>query len=263
LYKRTAMHQLKYIFSLFLLFSAALKAQQKSSIGLSYGVNSGLLKDLNFSPLHYKETGHLFSLKYLRNNPKSKNIFEVDVDFSSGKTKTDASTFLTSNFIYGKINTSYYRKINASKNNQRNFYAGAGYATNLFYVEWDDNEAFSYVATHGLTLNLKTNYAINQRNQVYSSISIPFLQLLARPPYNGRDEFIIENQNNPAKIFFHGKLATFNQYYGFSWATQYNFSVSKRIDLSLNYNLNLQKVTGGNKLIHLQNQLQAGLNFKF
>jgi hypothetical protein len=263
LYKRTAMHQLKYIFPIFLLFAASLKAQQKSTIGLSYGVNSGLLKDLNFSPLHYQETGRLVSLQYLRNNPNRKNIFEMGIDFSSGKARADVSAFLTSNFIYGKINASYYRKINASKNDQWNFYAGAGYATNLFYVEWDDNEAFSYVATHGLTLNFKTNYAINQRNQVHSSISLPFLQLLARPPYNGRDEFIIENQNNPAKIFFHGKLATFNQYYGFSWATQYHFSMSKHTDLSLNYNLNLQKVTSENRLIHLQNQLQAGLNFKF
>ncbi len=86
---------------------------------------------------------------------------------------------------------------------------------------------------------------------------------MARPPYNGRDEFIIENENSPAKIFFNGKIATFNQYYGFSWKTQYIFTVNKLIDLSANYNLNLQKVTGVNKLTHLQNQLQAGLNIKF
>lgn len=257
------MAKLKYIIPIFLLFTFSLKAQKKHTIGLSYGVNSGLLKDLNYSPLHYKESGHLFSFQYLRHNPKRKNIFEIGIDFSSGKTKTDVSTFLTANYIYGKLNASYYRKINASKNNKWNFYAGAGYATNLFYVEWDDNEAFSYVATHGLVLNFKTNYSINKRNQVYSTISIPFLQLLARPPYNGRDEFIIENENSPAKIFFNGTLTSFNKYYGFSWTTKYIFNVSKLIDLSVNYNLNLQKVTGVNKLTHLQNQVQAGINIKF
>ncbi len=257
------MTKINYILPIFFLFSFSLKAQKKNTIGLSYGVNSGLLKDLNFSPLHYKESGHLLSLQYLRHNPKRKNIFEIGIDFSSGKTKTDVSNLLTANYIYGKINASYYRKINASKNSKWKFYAGAGYATNLFYVEWDDNEAFSYVATHGLTFNFKANYLINKRNQVYSTISIPFLQLLARPPYNGRNEFIIENENSPAKIFFNGKIATFNQYYGFSWTTKYNYSINKLIDLSANYNLNLQKVTGVNKITHLQNQLQAGLNIKF
>ncbi|HRK80451.1 MAG TPA: hypothetical protein PLZ12_03355 [Saprospiraceae bacterium] len=257
------MVKLKFILPILLLFSLSLKAQKKNTIALSYGVNSGLLKDLNFSPLHYKESGHLFSVQYLRHNPRRKNIFEVAVDFSSGKIKTDASTFLTSNFIYGKINASYYRKIKTSESNKYNFYAGAGYTTNLLYFEWDDNEAFSYWATHGLVLNFKANYLINKRNQIFSTISIPFLQLLARPPYNGRNEFIIENQNSPAKIFFNGKLATFNKCYGFSWITKYNFNVNKFIDLSVNYNLNLQKVTGANKLIHLQNQVQTGLNFKF
>ena len=257
------MVELKFILPLLLLFSLSLKAQKKNAIGLSYGVNSGLLKDLNFSALHYKESGHLFSLQYLRHNPIRKNIFEVGIDFSSGKTKTDVSPFLTANYIYGKINVSYYLKFVASKSEKWNFYAGAGYVTNFFSVEWNDYEAFSYFAAHGLTLNCKANYIINKRNQFYSTISIPFFELLARPPYNGRDEFIIENENSPAKIFFHGKLATFNQYFGFSWTTKYIFSVNKLIDLSANYNLNLQKVSGVNKLTHLQNQLQAGLNFKF
>jgi hypothetical protein len=257
------MAKFKYIIPIFFLLSFSIKAQKKNNIGLSYGVNSGLLKDLNFSPLHYNENGHLFSLQYLRHNPIRKNIFEVGIDFSSGKTKTDVSPFLTANYIYGKISASYYRKINASKNNKCNFYAGAGYATNLFYVEWDDNEAFSYLATHGLTLNCIANYSINKHGQIYSTISIPFLQLLARPPYNGRDDFIIENASSPAKIFLTGKLATFNKYYGFSWSTKYIFNVSKLINLSVNYNLNLQKVTGVNKLTHLQNQVQAGLNLNF
>lgn len=255
----------KFIFIsvIFFLFDFSLKAQKKNSIGISYGVNSGLLKDLNFSPLHYRETGHLFSFHYMRNNPKRRNIYEVDIDFSSGKTKTEVSTFFTPNYIYGKISASYYRKINTSKSNKWSFYAGAGYATNLFFVDWDDYEAFSYVSIHGLNLNFKTHYAINQRNHVYSTISIPFFQLLARPPYNGRDEFIIENENSPAKIFFNGKLTTFNKYYGFSWSTKYIFNVCKLIDLTINYNLNLQKVAYVNKLTHLQNQVQAGLNFDF
>lgn len=252
-----------YIIAIFFLLTFSLKAQKSNSIGLSYGLNSALLKDLNFSPLHYKESGHLFSLQYLRHNPIRKDIFEVGIDFSMGKTKTDVSSLLTANYIYGKINASYFRKFNTSQNNKWNFYIGAGYITNLFSVEWNDYEAFSYLATHGLTLNCKVNYVINKRNQVYSTFSIPFLQLLARPPYNGRNEFIIENENSPAKIFFHGKLATFNQYYGFSWTTNYIFSVNQLIDLSVNYNLNLQKVSGINKLTHLQNQLQAGLNVKF
>jgi len=256
------MAKFTYILSICFLLPLSLQAQKINSIALSYGVNSGLLKDLNFSPLHYNENGRLFSLQYLRHTPVRKNIFEVGIDFNSGKEKPDVSTFLTANYIYGKINASYYRKINTS-NNKWNFYAGAGYATSLFYVEWDDNEAFSYFATHGLTLNCKANYILHGRSQVYSTISIPFLQLLARPPYNGRDEFIIENENSPVKIFFDGKPATFNLYYGFSWSTKYIFSVSKRIDLSVNYNLNLQTITGVNKLTLLQNQFQGGLNIKF
>lgn len=257
------MFKLKLILPLLLLFSLSLKAQKKNTIGLSYGLNSSLLKDLNFSPMHYKETGHLFSMQYLRDRPNKKNIFEVSIDFSFGKIKTEASAFFTSNFIYGKINAFYYRNFKTSKTGKFNFCAGAGYTTNVFFFEWNDYEAFSYVATHGLTINFKTKYLINKRNQIVTTISVPFLQLLARPPYNGRNEFIIENQNSPAKIFFNGKFTSFNKYYGFSWITKYNFSVNKLIDLSVNYNLNLQKVTGSNKLIHLQNQVQAGLNFKF
>lgn len=256
------MTKIIYLIPVVFLFTLSLKAQEKNTISLSYGVNSGLLNDLNFSPLHYKETGHLFSLQYLRHNPNKRNIIDVAIDFSSGKIKNHTSTFLTSNYIFGKINASYSRKIKTSNSDKYNFYAGSGYATNLLYFEWNDNEAFSYVATHGLVLNFIADYSLNNLNQVYSTFSIPFLQLLARPPYNGRDEFIIENENSPAKILFNGKLATFNKYYGFSWSTKYIFHVSKHIDLSLNYSLNLQKVTGVNQLTHLQNHLQTGLNFR-
>ena len=251
------------IISILFLFVIELKAQNENTIGLSFGVNNGLLKDLNFSRLHYKESGHLFSLQFLRYSIKRKDIIEIGMDFCSGKIKTDVSTFLTANSIYGKIRASYYLHIRAFKSNKWNIYAGAGYATNLLYFEWDDNEAFSYLATHGLTLNFKVNYIINKRNQIISTISVPFLQVLARPPYNGRNEFIIENENSPAKIFLDGKLVTFNHYYGFSWTTKYIFNVSKLIDLSVNYNLNHQKTTGVNKLIHLQHQVQAGININF
>ncbi len=258
------MEKLKVLQFIFLvLVFCPLMAQKKNTVNLGYGLNSGLLKDHNFSLLHYREFSSIYALKYSRHNPKNKNVYETEINFSSGKVKNSISELLTSNFIYAKIGTSYLREIKISKNEKWKYLVGAGYKTNLFYFQWDDNEAFSFVASHGFTLNFKTQFQINERNNINSTLEIPFMQILARPPYNGRDEFIIENENSPAKIFFHGKLVTFNKYYGFCLNTNYNFNITKCLDFALNYNLNYQKVTGINKLIHLQNQLNIGLNFNF
>ena len=235
--------------------------QTKNCVGLQVGYNHGYLKDLNFSPLNYKEGGLLYALNYTNQNPNGKVILNVDIEFSSAQLKTKASDYLASNLIMANFETSFVRKV--SKEKKLLIYIGGQYSSYLQIIDWQDYESFSFLASHGVGVKGLISYNLTAKHRFSSSLYIPVFQFLARPPYNGIDENIIENQDNIAKIIFNGKPVSFNQYLAFDWKINYLYSLSKRFDFSATYLLRYQNVSEINEVVHLQNQLSIGLKFKF
>jgi hypothetical protein len=235
----------------------------KYQIGFETGYMHGYLKDQNFSPLNYVENGILYNINYKKQKPNSKNIFTIGLDFSSSNLYTKASKYFTTSSVIANINLSLVSKIVTKSKKNICIYLGGQYNSYIQYLDWRDQAAFSYIAIHGFSIKGLAQFNIIKKHQIETSLSIPLIQVLARPPYNGLDENIIKNENNKVKLIYTGNLTSINKYIAIDWKTCYKKPISKKINLSIAYLLRYQKVTGVNKLIHFQNLLSTGLNLKF
>ncbi len=232
-----------------------------NSIGFRVGYDQGYLKDLNFSPLNYNEGGLLYALNYTNQSPNEKGIFNVAFEFSSPQLKAKTSGYLTSYLTMANLEIAYVRRVTTKE--KLSLYLGGQYSSYLQIADWQDFESFSFLASHGIGIKGLLSYNLDSKHRFSSSLFIPVFQFLARPPYNGIDEEVIENQDNIEKIIFNAKPTSFNQYLAFDWRINYLFSLSKRFDLSATYLLRYQNLSEINKVIHLQNQLSVGLNVNF
>jgi len=231
-------------------------------IGLEIGYNQGYLKDDNFSALNYKESGLLYSLSYTNQNPDGKGVFNVDMDFSLGKLKTSVSEDFMSAITIANLEVSYVRKLK-TKDNHISLYLGGQYNSYLQILDWKDFESFSFLATHGIGIKGLLAYHLDSKQKLTASLFIPVFQDLVRPPYNGINETIIENQDNTVKLIGTGKPSSFNTYVAFDLKFNYSYSISSRYDLATTYLLRYQNVSETNTVKHLENQLTVGLNYKF
>ena len=233
----------------------------KNQIGIRLGYNTAFLKDALFSSLNYSEAGVLVGTSYIRQNPSGKSIFETNIDVSTGKLNTKSAIYFTGSYIYANIRLAYLRKLYEHKNTS--YYLGGQYQTQIQYFDWKSQSAFSFMTTNGLSLNGLVNYSFNSKHSIQSGLSIPVFQVLARPPYNGIDEFISANQDNPLKLILTGKPTSITKYFALKWHTSYVINMSRRFDFRIAYALQYQNVVDINKFIELQNQFTTGLNFKF
>lgn len=236
---------------------------RKNQIGVFGGYNQGFLKDQIFSNLNYTENGYLIGLHHRHNKPNGKNLIETNLTFSSGKLKTNYSDFFTSSYIWANINLAYLRKLTTLKNKNINIYLGAKYKTQIQYLDWNNQTSFSFLATHGLSLQTVIFYDIKPKHSIETALSIPIFQVLVRPPYNGIDNFITTNQDKTVKLIFTGKPTTINKYFAINWTANYHYDINKRFELKLGYTFNYERVFDTHKFIQLQNQITTGFNFKF
>src|SRR5262245_61281698 len=86
-------------------------AKASDQIAFEIGPHFGYLRDLNFSPLNYREPGLLFSLAYNHTNKKENLLFTADVDYVPGKLKTDVSEYFTTNFFMVNVEASLLFKL--------------------------------------------------------------------------------------------------------------------------------------------------------
>ena len=235
----------------------------KDQIGIRGGFNQGFLKDQIFSNLNYTENGYLVDLQYSNYTPNRNNLIEANVNFSSGKLKTNNIDFFTSSYILANVNLVYLRKLPNHKSQYFSSYLGVNYKTRVQYLDWNNQTAFSFIATHGLSVQTNLFYNIKPKHSIESALSIPVFQVLVRPPYNGIDNFITDNQDNTFKLIFTGKPTSLNKYFAINWGTHYKYAISEQFELKLGYTLNYERVFETQEFIQLQNQIMAGINFKF
>jgi hypothetical protein len=235
----------------------------KDQIGIRGGFNQGFLKDQIFSNLNYTENGFLVILDYRHLKPNGNNLIESNVFFSSGKLKTNNIDFFTSSYIMANIKLAYLRKLHSHKNNKFASHLGIKYKTQIQYLDWNNQTSFSFIATHGLSIQTNIFYKIKPKHNIETALSIPVFQVLVRPPYNGIDNFITDNQNNTFKLIFTGKPTSLNKYFAINWETNFKYEISKRFELKLGYTLNYERVFETHKFTQLQNQITTGINFKF
>jgi hypothetical protein len=251
----------------FLISTTALFGQTENTfnnnLSLDLGYNQGYMKDLNFSPLNYTQGGKLLGLNYQKNGANGKNRIEAGVHLSAGKLNTAASDYFKAIYILATFDASFLRKIHASDDAKLFYFVGGEYKSNIQYMAWKGSEAIGFVATHGIAIKGLVTYKLSEKQQLESSLTIPIVQNLVRPPYNTIDEFISANQDNFIKIATTGKLASWDKYQALTWKTNYKYDFSRRFALNLTYAMQLQHVSDIHSLTQLNNQFLTSFTFKF
>ena len=246
------------------MFTITIKAQSvtttsKNYIGLGIGYRFDNLNDQNFSPLNQKGGGLFYSLFFEK---REENILKLSINYSNGTLISGADDAFESSYYAANIGASYFKNLSPSDADTK-FYIGGSYNLDVYYMDWYDQDAFSYITTNGLSIAGAFTKHLNDKQFIESSISLPVLQFLSRPPYNGINEFIIENQDSPAKIIFDGDITSLNKFQSFTWDINYNLEVSNHINWRLNYALNVKKVDDLNEFKSVSNRISTSMSYKF
>lgn len=236
-----------------------LEKMSKNQIEVGFGYQKNYLKDNIYSPLNQVGGGFATLLKYKR---ISKNIFGVNIQFSPGSLNSGPSNRFTTSYINANLELEYLFNLTQEENAYQ-FFLGPAYNTRVLYFDWNDLDAFSYVASHGIGIKGLVSKRIKEKHLIQATLSVPVFQFLARPPYNGIDEFIIENQDSPAKIILGGTPSSFNKFLALEFCVDYKYKLTQHIDWFLNYTLYTQKAREPNLLKSLSNTIVTGITFNF
>lgn len=256
----------KYTISLFALlcFLNIVQSQDsekmlKNQIEVGFGYQNIYLKDNNFSTLNQVGGGFATLLNYKR---ASKNIFGVSLQFSPGNVNSGPDNGFTTSYINASLEFEYLSKLTQGENAYQ-FFLGPVYNTRVLYLDWNDLDAFSYVATHGISIKGLISKKVKEKHLFQATFSVPVFQFLGRPPYNGIDEFIIENQDSPAKIILSGTPTSINNYVALEFCVNYKYKLTQQIDWYTNYTLFAQKVKAPNLLKSFSNTILTGIAINF
>ena len=240
------------------------KEIKKNNIGFSFGPHLGYLKDLNFSPLNYRERGILLSLHYNRGNIKQSRLLTAELNYHSGKLRTSSSDFFTTPFFQASLKVAFLFKVQAVKNKKLSFLLGPEIQSYVQYMQWgEEMDSWNYLMLYGLSLKGLGKFQISGNKMIQTSMSIPVIGNLVRPPYNGFDQYIVENQDNFLKIAIRGEPASFTKYLALDWKTTYHYTATDHLEFTLGYIWRYQYVAGPNKLNNFQNMITTGFRVKF
>jgi len=228
-------------------------------IGVGVGYSLDHINDSNISPLNQKGSAFFYTVFYERH---SKDILKVNFKYGDGILKSGRSNKLHTSYFSGKIGVTYLKNLSSSQE-AVNFYVGGSYELDLLYLDWYNQAAFSYLSTHGVTINAAVSKQLADKHYIESTVGIPVVQFLSRPPYNGLDEFIIENQDDPLSIIFNSKLSSFKEVKSINWNINYRYELSDSFDWKIDYDLNIQNIKTVNEITRLSNRVSTTFLYQF
>ena len=253
------------LYTLFLVLSAGfLQAQNGvypaiNQFKLSAGYQNNYLKDAILSPLNQQGNGMQFGIAYRRT---AKNILAISVAYGAGELSSNEANAFTNTYLDINIGLEYLVRV-ANQNESIDFHVGGAYETRAFFVEWNDLDAFSYTSAQGLAIKGLMTKRFNPKHSIQTSLGIPVVQFLGRPPYNGIDEFIIENQDSPVSIMLQGEPSSFAHYFGLDWSLGYTFKITPHLAWNIDYSLSLQKVNGLHPYKRMSMTPSTGITLNF
>ena len=231
-----------------------------NSIGLAIGLNTGAFKDLHFSPLHYRELGPVYNFNYRRKKDNKKHLFSTDLFFSNGQTTTKVSDSLETRYLMGDINITYLRQLPKTKN-KFDFYLGTAYHLDFNFIIFNNVfESFTFLIAHNLDLKGEVHYQLNEKSQLRGSLALPAITLLVRPPFSGYNDELDKNQERPLRLITNGNFVTLNKYARLFFNLKYQYFFTPKWNIETSYAFNYIRHS---EFKQFQNQLFAGLNFKF
>jgi len=251
-----------------MLFIGIVKAQEptdttfrKNAINLSAGLETGYFKDLNFSPLNYKSTGVAINFGYSRSFKNGSRFFLL-TNPQVGAISTEASEAHKADHYTADIGIGYLVQLpmNASK---LKAHVGGQYHTYLDLVFFNGVDAVTFFGLHSFDLLGEVSYELSDQHTLKTSLSLPVLGLLVRPPYTGWDKYIVEHAANPLPVFYRGNWTSYNDYLAFTWKLHYAFELGPKLDLVASYQFNYHHTKQLKTATLVSNQLTIGTQFKF
>ncbi len=226
---------------LFFLGSAALRAQStdipvyRNNLTLTIGLNQGYFKDQNFSPLNYRSVGPRFGLTYSRNTAAG-HQWSTELGVSLNTLKNSVNFPSDPDRYQIDIAFGYLRAV-ASNTNERQLHLGGKYRSYVDITLFDDAEAITFFALHGLEVAGAGAWKTGERHRFKASASLPVIGLLSRPPYTGWDKFIAENSENILKIITRGNWLTIGSFTGLRAGLGWEYQLSDRFSMEAHYSL--------------------------
>ncbi len=261
------MKQLKwplFILSI-LLFSQSMYGQKegvKKEFGITVGINSGYFKDINFSPLNYRQSGPVFGLNYLRTKD-NKTHFGIELTAGINSLNSKVTERFKSDYYIGNLRVEYLKRI-STEDKKLNWHIGGQFLSSNHFVVYEGLNGFTFNFAHSLGIKGMATCQLSPNISIRSSLSLPLLAYVIRPPYNGFDKTTAENGEKPLKLLTReGDFKSLNKYMLLEWKNQFRYKASDRLDLAFNYNLTFQKVNEDTPLTQLQNQFSISTIFKF
>lgn len=236
----------------------------RHELTLTIGLNQSWLKDSNFSPLNYKGQGVVYGLEYRLSDKLNKGVFLVGLSFGTGKYSAAISDALDTEFILGDFILGYLRRTSEPTMRTPSFSFGGRYHFHINYLDWEEQDAFSFLGNHGFEFATSVDYPLNEQHHFQAQLSIPLLSYTVRPPYNGSDEELSDNNDNhPVRLLFDGYWSTFNRLFIYELELKYHYQLSDNFSLNLIYLNRYQNVTNLHKFVQMQNQFRVGTSFQF
>jgi len=254
-----------YIFALHSISAQATidKPIKKNKINLLLGLESGYLKDINFSPLNYSTNGYALELGYEQQLKNDHLLFFSANALLRGKISSPFSEGFTSARYPWDFELGYLANMPNSlpRTNTR---LGGQFHSYLDLVFHQGTESVTFFILHSFDVTGSVSKDIGDKHRIKSSLSLPVFGLLVRPPHTGWDIFIDENgDGNRLRIFFRGDWATLNNFFAFNWNIRYQYALSPHWDLLANYQLRYYRTQVLKTAIIPSNQFTIGTTFKF
>jgi len=241
--------------------SLSLTAQQNEFV-VSIGTSQGYFKDSNFSPLNYQQQGTALRLAYTRYGKGNQYLFSAHLDFSYNTLHNNAAEHFTSEYIMGTISIDFLKKSTPFRN-KSSYYLGGQIQTNNHVISYDGLESFSFMFNHSLSLKGFYTISIRSRHSFQTSLAIPLVNYMVRPPFNGNNKTIEANQERPLRLLTaDGKITSVNTFLAVDWFSQYRYAVSRNFDIAVGCNLQYQRHKDMHHLARLENQLTISAIWK-
>ncbi|HEY0740309.1 MAG TPA: hypothetical protein VGD40_02570 [Chryseosolibacter sp.] len=260
----------------FLVFTNHSRAQSvEEGIGLKLGAHSVSFQDMQLSPNIQKDFSiKTFAVNYKRR--KSHRVSEVEFGSTWYSLNSDNSytyvrdgisreTFISSSTL---VNLRYSTAWNLRKSA---FHAGLMIDNQIRANEqaYGWTTAFNYFAAFSMGPVLYYTKAVSERCDLSLKSWIPVFAWVTRSPYALNDDDYMRNNMNHkgvetfANYVADGSLKILNRFQKFNAEARFDYSLSRRFDVLISYELEMLRYTPGRNFISYQNFVNLGAEYKF
>lgn len=200
-----------------------------------------VLKDYNFSRLHYKQHALVYGLGYEKRSKNGNRIFQIQGQFLTSTLEPNPTSIYQPDYRYGQLRIGLLKRL-LSKENPFQIYIGGVYQTQVDYINYNDQEAFSFLINHGIYLKGQAEYVIHPKGRIYTALSFPLLTLMVRPPYTGFNEVLQDHQDRPLQLLTNGIYRSLGTYMALYYQLSYRYKIHKGLNLQIGYQFTYQNL---------------------